>query len=106
MQMVALAMHSFPKAKPAILKLALEGLSFVQNRRAGLYKQMAELRALVQEYRESPAANQALRGPIVENLNAAGARLPQFVSHRPPPRSCQAAATKIQRRTCPRAQRS
>ncbi len=29
--------------------------------RAGLYKQMAELKALVSEYRESPSANAALK---------------------------------------------
>ena len=30
-------------------------------RRAGLYKQMAELKALVSEYRENPPANAALK---------------------------------------------
>ena len=29
--------------------------------RAGLYKQMAELKALVSEYRENPSANAALK---------------------------------------------
>ncbi|GAB4822001.1 hypothetical protein N2152v2_009047 [Parachlorella kessleri] len=40
--------------------------------RAGLYKQLAELRALLQEYREAPENNEALRGPIVKVLTEAG----------------------------------
>ncbi|KAK9811539.1 hypothetical protein WJX72_005618 [[Myrmecia] bisecta] len=40
--------------------------------RAGLYKQLAELKSLVAEYRENPAGNGALRAPIVENLIATG----------------------------------
>ena len=32
--------------------------------RAGLYKQMAELKALVSEYREKPAANAALKARV------------------------------------------
>ncbi|CAL8470018.1 g9560 [Coccomyxa elongata] len=40
--------------------------------RAGLYKQLAELKALVAEYREDPAKNAALKVPIVENLTASG----------------------------------
>ena len=41
--------------------------------RAGLYKQLAELKALVAEYREAPGSNAALKGPIVELLSSAGA---------------------------------
>ena len=40
--------------------------------RAGLYKQLAEVKNLVAEFREDPQRNTALRGPIVENLRAAG----------------------------------
>ncbi|EIE25813.1 hydrogenobyrinic acid a,c-diamide cobaltochelatase, partial [Coccomyxa subellipsoidea C-169] len=40
--------------------------------RAGLYKQLAELKALVAEYREDPAKNSALKVPIVENLMSSG----------------------------------
>ncbi|KAK9915657.1 hypothetical protein WJX75_002261 [Coccomyxa subellipsoidea] len=40
--------------------------------RAGLYKQLAELKALVAEYREDPAKNAALKAPIVDNLMASG----------------------------------
>ncbi len=40
--------------------------------RAGLYKQMAELKALVAEYRESPESAFAYRVPIVEQLSSAG----------------------------------
>ncbi|KAK9800208.1 hypothetical protein WJX73_009512, partial [Symbiochloris irregularis] len=40
--------------------------------RAGLYKQLAEVKSLVAEFREDPEHNAALRGPIVENLRAAG----------------------------------
>jgi magnesium chelatase subunit H len=40
--------------------------------RAGLYKQLAELKALVTEYRESPERAFAYRVPIVEQLASAG----------------------------------
>jgi magnesium chelatase subunit H len=40
--------------------------------RAGLYKQMAELKALLSEYREQPEASEALKGPILELLASAG----------------------------------
>ena len=40
--------------------------------RVGLYKQLAELKNVVSDYRESPAQNAALKGPIVELLAAAG----------------------------------
>ena len=40
--------------------------------RAGLYKQLADLRALVSEYREDPANSQALRASIVGSLKASG----------------------------------
>ncbi len=40
--------------------------------RAGLYKQLAELKNVVSDYRESPAQNAALKGPIIELLAAAG----------------------------------
>ena len=40
--------------------------------RAGLYKQMAELKALLGEYREQPEASEALKGPILELLASAG----------------------------------
>lgn len=40
--------------------------------RAGLYKQLAELKALVAEYRESPESAFAYRVPIVEQLGSAG----------------------------------
>ena len=40
--------------------------------RAGLYKQLAELKALVAEYRESPDGADALRVPIIEQLTSAG----------------------------------
>ena len=39
---------------------------------AGLYKQLTELQALLDEFREDPAANAALREPIVSTLNSAG----------------------------------
>lgn len=37
-----------------------------------MYKQLAEVKNLVAEFREDPERNAALRGPIVENLRAAG----------------------------------
>lgn len=40
--------------------------------RAGLYKQLAELKNVVTEYRENPQQSAALRGPIIELLAAAG----------------------------------
>jgi len=40
--------------------------------RAGLYKQLAELKALVAEYRDSPESAFAYRVPIVEQLASAG----------------------------------
>ncbi|KAL4458671.1 hypothetical protein ABPG75_013536 [Micractinium tetrahymenae] len=40
--------------------------------RAGLYKQLAELKALLAEYRENPEANEALKGPVLELLASAG----------------------------------
>lgn len=40
--------------------------------RAGLYKQLLELKALVAEVRESPATSAALRAPVVELLSATG----------------------------------
>ena len=40
--------------------------------RAGLYKQLAELKTLLAEYREAPARNTALRKPIIQTLNASG----------------------------------
>lgn len=51
--------------------------------RAGLYKQLATLKGLVEEYREQPQANQTLRGPIVENLAQTG--LDQDCPFRPAP---------------------
>ena len=47
--------------------------------RAGLYKQLAELKALVAEFREGPSGRQELRQPIVAALNAAGA---SYFGHR------------------------
>ena len=38
----------------------------------GLYKQLAIVKDLLAEYRESPATSAPLRGPIVANLNQAG----------------------------------
>eukprot|EP00884_Botryococcus_braunii_P009534 jgi/Botrbrau1/18582/Bobra.0367s0024.1 len=40
--------------------------------RAGLYKQLAEVKNLLAEYREDPDKNEALRVPIVEGLISAG----------------------------------
>ena len=40
--------------------------------RAGLYKQLATLKGLVEEYREKPEASQALRAPIIQNLAQTG----------------------------------
>ena len=40
--------------------------------RAGLYKQLAELKNLLAEFREAPARNSALRKPIIQTLNASG----------------------------------
>jgi magnesium chelatase subunit H len=40
--------------------------------RAGLYKQLSELKSVLQEYREDPEVNQALQESIVQLLNAAG----------------------------------
>ena len=40
--------------------------------RAGLYKQTAQLRELLNEYRENPAENSALRTSIFDMVNAAG----------------------------------
>ena len=40
--------------------------------RAGLYKQLAELKSLLAEFREAPARNTALRKPIIQTLNASG----------------------------------
>ena len=40
--------------------------------RAGLYKQLAELKNLLAEFREAPARNTALRMPIIQTLNASG----------------------------------
>lgn len=40
--------------------------------RAGLYKQLATLKGLVEEYRENPEGNQTLRAPIVQNLAQTG----------------------------------
>ena len=40
--------------------------------RAGLYKQLATLKGLVEEYRDKPDANQSLKGPIVQNLAQSG----------------------------------
>ncbi|KAK9860393.1 hypothetical protein WJX84_011696 [Apatococcus fuscideae] len=40
--------------------------------RAGLYKQLAELKNVVSDYRENPKHNAALKGPIIELLAAAG----------------------------------
>lgn len=51
--------------------------------RAGLYKQLATLKGLVEEYREQPQANHALRGPIVENLAQTG--LDRDCPFKPPP---------------------
>ena len=51
--------------------------------RAGLYKQLATLKGLVEEYREQPQANQTLRGPIVQNLAQTG--LDQDCPFRPAP---------------------
>ena len=51
--------------------------------RAGLYKQLATLKGLVEEYREKPAANQALRAPIIQNLAQTG--LDQDCPFRPGP---------------------
>lgn len=39
---------------------------------SGLYKQLMELQALLEEFREDPAGNDALREPIVELLNSSG----------------------------------
>ena len=43
--------------------------------RAGLYKQLAELKTLLAEFREAPARNTALRKPIIQTLNASGEHL-------------------------------
>lgn len=40
--------------------------------RAGLYKQLATLKGLMEEYREKPEANQTLRAPIIQNLAQTG----------------------------------
>lgn len=40
--------------------------------RAGLYKQLAELKAMVSEYRDSPEGSVSLRVPIVELLSSSG----------------------------------
>ncbi len=40
--------------------------------RAGLYKQLAELQAMVTEYREDPDSNQVLRRPILAALQSSG----------------------------------
>ncbi|KAL0032609.1 hypothetical protein WJX77_010520 [Trebouxia sp. C0004] len=40
--------------------------------RAGLYKQLATLKGLVEEYREKPEANQSLRATIIQNLSQTG----------------------------------
>ena len=40
--------------------------------RAGLYKQLAELQAMVTEYREDPDGNQVLRRPILAALQSSG----------------------------------
>ncbi|DBA83121.1 TPA: Magnesium chelatase [Trebouxia sp. C0005] len=40
--------------------------------RAGLYKQLATLKGLVEEFREKPEANQSLRAPIIQNLSQTG----------------------------------
>lgn len=40
--------------------------------RAGLYKQLSELKSVLQEYREDPEVNQPLQESIVQLLNAAG----------------------------------
>ena len=37
-----------------------------------MYKQLSELKALVDEYRENPVANASLKGPIVQSLVQAG----------------------------------
>ena len=50
--------------------------------RAGLYKQLAEVKNLVSEFREDPQRNGALRGPIIENLRASG--LDKDCPFRPP----------------------
>ncbi len=48
-------------------------LSEVQeNCRAGLYKQLSVLKAVVDEYRENPVANASLKGSIVQSLTQAG----------------------------------
>jgi cobalamin biosynthesis Mg chelatase CobN len=39
---------------------------------AGLYKQLSELQGLLAEYREDPASNLSLAGPIVDSLQKAG----------------------------------
>lgn len=44
----------------------------LSSRRAGLYKQLATLKGLLEEYREKPEANQSLRGPIIQNLSQTG----------------------------------
>ena len=41
-------------------------------RRAGLYKQLAELQNVLAEFREEPSANAALKEPIVNLLQASG----------------------------------
>ena len=41
-------------------------------RRTGLYKQLAELKNVVSEYRENPAQSAALKSTIIELLSAAG----------------------------------
>ncbi|KAL4859226.1 Acyl-coenzyme A oxidase [Chlorella vulgaris] len=40
--------------------------------RAGLYKQLSELKGLLSEYRENPEGSDALKGPILELLASAG----------------------------------
>lgn len=45
--------------------------------RAGLYKQLAELKGLIMEYRESPQESASLKEPIVEALISTGA-LPTY----------------------------
>ena len=47
-------------------------ISSCQCYRAGLYKQLATLKGLVEEYREKPEANQSLRAPIIQNLSQTG----------------------------------
>jgi len=43
--------------------------------RAGLYKQLAELQAMVTEYREDPGSNQVLRRPMLAALQSSGEHL-------------------------------